>query len=161
MNHGSRESGSGIAPRACMPIAIASYSSWSVVAQSRYSDASSSRNMIPNIDGCPVKWYGDAGRVEDLLEAVLEAPPGGVDRLEGVRVPEDPQGLDRGRRGDPVAGVRAAVADLVGQDAHDLAPAAERRGRVAVAHRLGVRREVRRDAEELGRAALARSGSRS
>ena len=58
MNHGSRESGSGIAPRACMPMAIASYSSWSVVAQSRYSDASSSRNMIPNIDGWPVKWYG-------------------------------------------------------------------------------------------------------
>ena len=37
MNHGSRESGSGIAPRACIPIAIASYSSWSVFAQSRYS----------------------------------------------------------------------------------------------------------------------------
>jgi hypothetical protein len=36
-NHGSRESGSGIAPRACMPMAIASYSSWSLVAQSRYS----------------------------------------------------------------------------------------------------------------------------
>ena len=43
MNHGSRESGSGIAPRACIPTAIASYSSWSVVAQSRYSDASTSR----------------------------------------------------------------------------------------------------------------------
>ena len=55
---GLAESGSGIAPRACIPIAIASYSSWSVVAQSRYSVASSSRNMIPNIDGCPVKWYG-------------------------------------------------------------------------------------------------------
>ena len=36
-NHGSRLSGSGIAPRACIPIAIASYSSWSVFAQSRYS----------------------------------------------------------------------------------------------------------------------------
>ena len=49
MNHGSRESGSGIAPRACIPMAIASYSSWSVLAQSRYSDASTSRNMIPNM----------------------------------------------------------------------------------------------------------------
>ena len=79
--------------------------------------------------------------------------PGGVDRLERVGLLEDRQRLDRGRGGDPVAGVRAAVADLVGQDAHDLAPAAERGGRVAVAHRLGVGREVRRDAEELGRAA--------
>ena len=58
MNHGSRESGSGIAPRRCIPTAIASYSSWSVVAQSRYSLATSSRNMIPNIEGWPVKWYG-------------------------------------------------------------------------------------------------------
>ena len=39
-----------------MPIAIASYSSWSVFAQSRYSLATSSVNMIPNIDGCPVRW---------------------------------------------------------------------------------------------------------
>ena len=37
MNHGSRQSGSGIAPRACIPIATASYSSWSEFAQSRYS----------------------------------------------------------------------------------------------------------------------------
>ena len=54
-NHGSRESGSGIAPRACMPMATASYNSWSVVAQSRYSDASTSENMIPNMLGWPVK----------------------------------------------------------------------------------------------------------
>ena len=54
MNHGSRLSGSGIAPRACMPTAIASYSSWSVAAQSRYSLGIRSVNMIPNIDGCPV-----------------------------------------------------------------------------------------------------------
>ena len=47
-------------------------------------------------------------------------------------------------------GVRPAVADLVGEQLHDLAPATERRGRVAVAHRLGVRGEVGRDAEELG-----------
>ena len=57
-NHGSRLSGSGIAPRGCIAIAIASYSWWSVSAQSRYSVGTSSRNMIPNIDGCPVKWYG-------------------------------------------------------------------------------------------------------
>jgi len=43
--------GSGIAPRACMARAIASYSSWSVIAQSRYSDASTSENMIPNMHG--------------------------------------------------------------------------------------------------------------
>ena len=55
-NHGSRLSGSGIAPRACIPTAIASYSSWSVVAQSRYSLGTCSVNMIPNIDGCPVIW---------------------------------------------------------------------------------------------------------
>ena len=55
MNHGSRESGSGIAPRACIPTAMASYSSWSVFAQSRYSDGSVSVNMIPNMHGWPVK----------------------------------------------------------------------------------------------------------
>ena len=42
---------------------------------------------------------------------------------------------------------------LSGQDAHDLAPAAERRDRIAVAHRLGVRGQVRPDAEVLGRPA--------
>ena len=73
--------------------------------------------------------------------------------LERVGVAQDGQRLDRGRGGHPVAGVRAAVADLVGQDAHDLAPPAEGGGRVAVAHRLGVRGEVRRDPEVLGRAA--------
>ena len=66
---------------------------------------------------------------------------------------DDRQRLDRRRGRDPVAGVRAAVADLVGQDAHDLGTAAERRRRIAVAHRLGVRREVGLDAEELGGAA--------
>ena len=76
-----------------------------------------------------------------------------VDLLEGVRIPEDRQRLD-GRRGrDPVAGVRPAVADVVREDAHDLAAATEGRRRVAVAHRLGERRQVRRDPEELGRAA--------
>ena len=100
-------------------------------------------NMIPNIDGCPVKMYGMPRRVEDLAQPVLDPPAGRVDRLERVRVPEDRQRLDRGRGRDPVAGVRAAVADLVGQDAHDLAPAAERGGRIAVAHRLGEGREVR------------------
>ena len=54
MNHGSRLSGSGIAPRACMPTAIASYRSWSVAAQSRYSLGMVSVNMIPNIEGWPV-----------------------------------------------------------------------------------------------------------
>ena len=29
-----------------------------MVAQSRYSDASTSENMIPNMLGWPVKWYG-------------------------------------------------------------------------------------------------------
>ena len=42
---------------------------------------------------------------------------------------------------------------LSGSMLHDLAPAAERRGRVAVAHRLGERAEIGRDAEELGGAA--------
>ncbi len=55
-NHGSRLSGSGMAPRACIPTAIASYSSWSVFAQSRYSLGTLSVNMIPNIDGWPVIW---------------------------------------------------------------------------------------------------------
>ena len=77
-----------------------------------------------------------------------------MDGLERVGVAEDLQGRDRGRRGDPVAGVRAAVADVVGQHGHDLLASTERGRRVAVAHRLGVRGEVRRDAEELGRAAL-------
>ena len=95
-----------------------------------------------------------AGRVEDLAKAVLDAPTRGVDDLEGVRLLDDRQGLDGGRRGDPVARVGAAVADLVGEDAHDLLATTEGRGRIAVAHRLGVRRQVRRDPEELGRAAL-------
>ena len=114
-----------------------------MVAQSRYSDASTSANMIPNMHGWPVKWYGRPVGFEDLAQAGLDAPAGGVDRLEGVRVAQDRQRLDRGRGGDPVAGVRAAVADLVGQDAHDLLAATERRRRIAVAHRLGVGRQVR------------------
>ncbi len=43
---------------------------------------------------------------------------------------------------------------LSGRTAHDLLAATERRRRIAVAHRLGVGREVRGDPEELGRAAL-------
>ena len=100
-------------------------------------------------------------RVQDLPQAVLDRPAGRVDRLERVGVPQDLQRLDSGRGGDPVPGVRPAVAHLVGEQLHDLAPAAERRGRVAVAHRLGVRREVGRDAEELGGAAAREAGSRS
>ena len=104
--------------------------------------------------GWPVKWYGRPVGLRTSRRPVLDAPAGGVDDLERVGVAEDRQGLDRGRGGDPVAGVRPAVADLVGQDAHDLLATTERRGRIAVAHRLGVGGEVRRDAEVLGRAAL-------
>ena len=63
--------------------------------------------------------------------------------VERVGVAQDLERLHRGRRGDPVAGVRAAVADLVGQHAHDVLATTERRGRIAVAHRLGVGGEVR------------------
>ena len=80
-----------------------------------------------------------------------------VDRLERVRVADDLEGLDRGCRGDAVAGVRAAVADLVGKHVHDLATPAERGRRIAVAHRLGERAEVRLDAEELGGPAARQS----
>ena len=111
--------------------------------------------------GWPVKWYGRPVGLRTSRRPAWIAPAGGVDRLERVGVAEDRQRLDRGRGGDPVAGVRAAVADLVGQDAHDLLAATERRRRIAVAHRLGVRREVRRDAEELGGAALGEAEARS
>ena len=94
-----------------------------------------------------------AGRVEDLAQAVLQPPADGVDRLERRRVAQDLERLHGRRGGDPVAGVRAAVADLVGQDAHDLLAPAERGRRVAVAHRLGVGRKVRLDPEVLGGAA--------
>ena len=65
----------------------------------------------------PGEVVRDADRVEDLAQPVLDAPAGGVDRLQGVGVAEDLERLDRGRGRDPVAGVRAAVADLVGQHA--------------------------------------------
>ena len=88
--------------------------------------------------------------VEDLGEAALDPSAERVDLFERVGVLDDRQCLHRGRRRDPVACVRAAVADVVGQDAHHLVGAAKRRRRVAVAHRLGVRREVRGHPEELG-----------
>ena len=94
-----------------------------------------------------------AGRVEDLAQAVLDPQAGGADRVEHVGVADDLERLRRGRGGNPVARVRAAVAHLVGQQAHDLGASAERGRRIAVAHRLGVRREVGRDPEELGGAA--------
>ena len=88
-NHGSRESGSGIAPRACIPIAIASYSSWSVVAQSRYSDASTSENMIPNMLGWPVKWYGRPVGLRTSRRPAWTRRPVAWMTLERVGVAED------------------------------------------------------------------------
>ena len=76
-----------------------------------------------------------------------------MDRGDGIGVPEDLQDLDGGGGRHPVAGVGAAVADLVREDAHDLLPTTEGRSRVAVAHRLRIGGQVRRDAEELGGAA--------
>ena len=91
--------------------------------------------------------------VEDLGQAALDATTGRVDLLERVGLLDDRQGLDRGRGGDPVAGIRPAVADVVRKDAHDLRRSTEGGGRVAVAHRLGEGREVRRHTEEFGRPA--------
>ena len=73
-----------------------------------------------------------------------------ADPLEDGAVAQDPEGRHRGRGGHPVAGVRPAVADVVGQDVHDLGPAAEGGRRVAVAHRLGEGGQVRGHPEELG-----------
>ena len=143
MNHGSRLSGSGIAPRACIPIATASYSSWSVSAQSRYSVATCSREHDAEHRRVAGEVVRQALRLDDLATPAWIARAGGVDRRQGVGVAQDLERLDGGGRRDAVARVGAAVADLVGQDAHDLVAPAERRGRVAVAHRLGVRREVR------------------
>ena len=78
MNHGSRLSGSGIAPRACIPIAIASYSTWSVFAQSRYSDATVSVNMIAEHRRVAGQVVGEALRVE-------ERPEPGLDRARRSR----------------------------------------------------------------------------
>ncbi len=94
-----------------------------------------------------------AARVQDLPELALDGRAEGGDRGQGIGVAQDPEGRDGGRGGDPVAGVRPAVADLVGQDRHDLVGPAERGGRVAVADGLGERREVGRDPEVLGRPA--------
>ncbi len=155
MNHGSRESGSGIAPRACIPSAIASYSSWSVVGPVAVLGRLDLGEHDPEHARVAGEVVRQAGRVEDLAQAVLDPPAGGVDDVSSAFVSRRiVERLDRGRGGDPVARVRAAVADLVGQDAHDLLAATERGGRIAVAHRLGVGRQVRRDAEELGGAAL-------
>ena len=77
-----------------------------------------------------------------------------MDRRDRVRISQDLERPDGGRRRDPVAGVRAAVADLAGSRLMTVAPSPEGGGRVAVAHRLGERREVRRDAEVLGGAAV-------
>ena len=85
---------------------------------------------------------GQAGWFEDVAKARLDPATRGVDRFDRFGVAEDLEGLDgRGCR-DPVAGVRPAVADLARQDAHHLGGATERGRRVAVTHRLGVRREV-------------------
>ena len=64
-----------------------------------------------------MKWYGRPFASRTSAEPGLDALAGGVDRRQGVGVAEDLERLDGGGGGDAVAGVRAAMADLVGQDA--------------------------------------------
>ncbi len=121
MNHGSRESGSGIAPRACMPTRDRVVQ----LVVGRRPVAVLGRLVLAEHDPEHARMAGEVVRQRrsgrGRRAGRLDAPAGGMDRLERVRVAQDLERLDRRRRRDPVAGVRAAVADLVGQHAHDFA----------------------------------------
>ncbi len=154
MNQGSRESGSGIAPRRNMPRATSSYS---VVVRGRPA-AVVGRQPLGEHDaehrGHTREHVRQPAPGDDRADACLHRETGPGDGAQRVRVAHDGQHLGGRGSGDPVAGIRAAVADVLGQHAHDVPPATERGGRIAVAHGLGIRGQVRRDAEQLRRATL-------
>ena len=102
----------------------------------------------------PGDHVGQAGWVEHRPDPGLDCLAGPMDRRDGIRVAQDLERSHGGRGRDPVAGVGPAVTDVLRHEAHDVAPAAESRRRVPVAHRLGKCREIGRDPEILGSPAL-------
>ena len=149
-NHGSRESGSGNAPRSdhalghgVVQVVVGLRPAAVVVRQPlREHHAEHGRDTREHV------WQ--AALPDDVREPRLHRETGAPDGLERVRVAQDRQHLRGGRRRDPVARVRATVADPAGQDLHDLPAPTECGDGVAVAHRLGIGRQVRRDPEQLG-----------
>src|SRR4029453_8611798 len=91
----------------------------------------------------------DAALREDVAYAVAQLRAVLSDRAQRRRLVQNLERLLRRRERHRMAGERAAMHHAVTEPAHDLLAAGEHADRVAVAHRLGERAQIRLDAHQL------------
>jgi len=90
-----------------------------------------------------------------LGETGLEPATGGMDRFERIRIAQDLERLDGCRRGDPFPAYVPPWLTLSGRTLMTSSRPPKAGRRIAIAHRLGKRRQIRLDAEVLSRPAAS------